>query len=77
MQKFNELEMGRRIYRLVTAFIEKMLLAFKVPSCGIEVYKVDTSMVSKEACDLRWLKIQKSLMICRNCGVSFINDGIS
>ena len=59
---FNELEKGRRGYRLVTALFEKMFLAFKAPSCGIEVYKLVTSMVNI------------SLVICVGWKFKIVND---
>ena len=55
----------------------KCLLAFKASSCGIEVFKLVISMVNKRGLCFALAGNSKSLMICRNCGVSFINDGNS
>ena len=51
--------------------------AFKAPSCGIELYKLVTSMVNKRGLWFALAGNSKSLMICRNGGVSFINDANS
>ena len=62
---------------LLLCLSRKCLLASKAPSCGVEVYKLETSMVNKRGLRFELPGNLKSLMICRNCGVSFINDSNS